>query len=106
LPARSGGTGYDALLLDGPTNDLEVDTLRALEDALTEFAGCAVIISHDRWFLDRLATHILSFEGDSHVEWSRATSRRMRRTSAPPLCGRDGAAPHQVPADRALGFCS
>jgi ATP-binding cassette ChvD family protein len=60
---------HNVILLDEPTNDLDVDTLRALEDALIEFAGCAVIISHDRWFLDRLATHILSFEGDSHVEW-------------------------------------
>jgi ATP-binding cassette ChvD family protein len=60
---------HNVLLLDEPTNDLDVDTLRALEDALQDFAGCAVIISHDRWFLDRLATHILSFEGDSHVEW-------------------------------------
>ncbi len=59
----------NVILLDEPTNDLDVDTLRALEDALMLFAGCAVIISHDRWFLDRLATHILSFEGDSHVEW-------------------------------------
>ncbi|HCO92261.1 MAG TPA: hypothetical protein DIT40_14930 [Alphaproteobacteria bacterium] len=59
----------DLLLLDEPTNDLDVDTLRALEDALSEFAGCAMIISHDRWFLDRIATHILAFEGDSHVEW-------------------------------------
>ena len=60
---------HNVILLDEPTNDLDVDTLRALEDALSQFAGCAVIISHDRWFLDRLATHILSFEGDSHVEW-------------------------------------
>lgn len=60
---------HNVLLLDEPTNDLDVETLRALEDALTEFAGCAVIISHDRWFLDRIATHILAFEGDSHVEW-------------------------------------
>ena len=59
----------NVILLDEPTNDLDVDTLRALEEALEQFAGCAVIISHDRWFLDRLATHILSFEGDSHVEW-------------------------------------
>ncbi|MAI25496.1 MAG: energy-dependent translational throttle protein EttA [Spirochaeta sp.] len=63
---RSGG---NVLLLDEPTNDLDVDTLRALEDALLNFAGCAVVISHDRWFLDRIATHILAFEGDSHVEW-------------------------------------
>jgi energy-dependent translational throttle protein EttA len=59
----------NVLLLDEPTNDLDVDTLRALEEALAEFAGCAVVISHDRWFLDRLATHILAFEGNSHVEW-------------------------------------
>jgi energy-dependent translational throttle protein EttA len=62
-------TGANVLLLDEPTNDLDVETLRALEEALLDFAGCAVIISHDRWFLDRIATHILAFEGDSHVEW-------------------------------------
>ena len=62
-------SGVNVLLLDEPTNDLDVETLRALEDALAEFAGCAVIISHDRWFLDRIATHILAFEGMSHVEW-------------------------------------
>jgi ATP-binding cassette ChvD family protein len=62
-------TGANLLLLDEPTNDLDVDTLRALEEALEDFAGCAVIISHDRWFLDRIATHILAFEGESHVEW-------------------------------------
>src|SRR5688572_2252602 len=61
--------GGNLLLLDEPTNDLDVDTLRALEEALLEFPGCAVVISHDRWFLDRIATHILAFEGDSHVEW-------------------------------------
>jgi energy-dependent translational throttle protein EttA len=63
---KSGG---NVLLLDEPTNDLDVDTLRALEDALLEFAGCAVVITHDRWFLDRVATHILAFEGDSQVTW-------------------------------------
>ena len=63
---KSGG---NVILLDEPTNDLDVETLRALEDALGMFAGCAVIISHDRWFLDRLCTHMLAFEGDSHVEW-------------------------------------
>jgi ATP-binding cassette ChvD family protein len=62
-------SGANVLLLDEPTNDLDVDTLRALEEALENYAGCAVIISHDRWFLDRIATHILAFEGDSHVEW-------------------------------------
>ncbi|MBO6905261.1 MAG: energy-dependent translational throttle protein EttA [Parvibaculum sp.] len=62
-------SGANLLLLDEPTNDLDVETLRALEDALIAFAGCAVVISHDRWFLDRIATHMLAFEGDSHVEW-------------------------------------
>jgi ATP-binding cassette ChvD family protein len=62
-------TGGNVLLLDEPTNDLDVDTLRALEDALLDFAGCAIVISHDRWFLDRIATHILAFEGDSQVVW-------------------------------------
>ena len=63
---KSGG---NLLLLDEPTNDLDVDTLRALEDALLDFAGCAVVITHDRWFLDRVATHILAFEGDSQATW-------------------------------------
>jgi len=62
-------SGGNVLLLDEPTNDLDIETLRALENALLEFAGCAVVISHDRWFLDRVATHMLAFEGDSHVEW-------------------------------------
>ena len=63
---REGG---NLLLLDEPTNDLDVDTLRALEEALLAFAGCAVVVSHDRWFLDRIATHVLAFEGDSQVRW-------------------------------------
>jgi ATPase subunit of ABC transporter with duplicated ATPase domains len=67
---RSGG---NVLLLDEPTNDLDVDTLRALEDALLDFAGCAVVITHDRWFLDRVATHILAFEGDSQTTWFEGT---------------------------------
>ncbi|HAK98925.1 MAG TPA: energy-dependent translational throttle protein EttA [Rhodobiaceae bacterium] len=67
--ARMLKSGANLLLLDEPTNDLDVETLRALEEGLEDFPGCAVIISHDRWFLDRLATHILAFEGDSHVEW-------------------------------------
>jgi ATPase subunit of ABC transporter with duplicated ATPase domains len=62
-------TGANVLLLDEPTNDLDVDTLRALEEGLLEYPGCAVIITHDRWFLDRVATHILAFEGDSQVVW-------------------------------------
>ena len=67
--ARMLKSGCNLLLLDEPTNDLDVDTLRSLEEALLEFGGCAVVITHDRWFLDRIATHILAFEGDSHVEW-------------------------------------
>jgi len=67
---KSGG---NVLLLDEPTNDLDVDTLRALEEALLDFAGCAVVITHDRWFLDRVATHILAFEGDSQTTWFEGT---------------------------------
>ena len=74
---KSGG---NLLLLDEPTNDLDVDTLRALEEALVDFAGCAVVISHDRWFLDRIATHMLAFEGDSRSSGSRATTRTTRPT--------------------------
>jgi ATP-binding cassette ChvD family protein len=71
--ARLLSSGGNLLLLDEPTNDLDVDTLRALEDALVDFAGCAVVISHDRWFLDRIATHILAFEGDSQTTWYEGT---------------------------------
>jgi ATPase subunit of ABC transporter with duplicated ATPase domains len=67
--AKTLMTGGNVLLLDEPSNDLDVETLRALEEALLEFPGCALVISHDRWFLDRIATHILAFEGDSHVEF-------------------------------------
>ena len=67
--ARTLRKAGNLLLLDEPTNDLDVDTLRALEDALLEFGGCAVVISHDRWFLDRVATHMLAFEGDSKTVW-------------------------------------
>ncbi|MFY8142596.1 MAG: ATP-binding cassette domain-containing protein, partial [Caulobacter sp.] len=67
--AKTLATGGNVILLDEPTNDLDIETLQNLEEALEDFAGCAVVISHDRWFLDRLATHILAFEGDSHVEW-------------------------------------
>jgi energy-dependent translational throttle protein EttA len=88
-------TGANLLLLDEPTNDLDVDTLRALEEALEDFAGCAVIISHDRWFLDRIATHILAFEGDSHVEWFEGNFQdyeadKMRRL------GTDSVIPHRL----------
>ena len=67
--ARILKEGANVLLLDEPTNDLDVNTMRALEEALENFAGCAVVISHDRWFLDRIVTHILAFEGDSQVVW-------------------------------------
>jgi sulfate-transporting ATPase len=67
--ARVLKEGANVLLLDEPTNDLDVNTLRALEEALLAFAGCVVVISHDRWFLDRIATHILAFEGESRAEW-------------------------------------
>ena len=88
-------SGANLLLLDEPTNDLDVDTLRALEEALEDFAGCAVIISHDRWFLDRIATHILSFEGDSHLEWFEGNFQdyeadKMRRL------GTDSVIPHRL----------
>ena len=72
-------SGANLLLLDEPTNDLDVDTLRALEDALERFAGCAVVISHDRWFLDRVATHLLVFEGDSHVRWFEGSFEEYER---------------------------
>ncbi len=67
--AKTLKEGANVLLLDEPTNDLDVHTLRALEEALLDFAGCVVVISHDRWFLDRIATHILAFEGDSQTYW-------------------------------------
>ena len=72
-------SGANLLLLDEPTNDLDVDTLRSLEEALLEFAGCAMIISHDRWFLDRIATHILACEGDSQVVWLEGNYQTMKR---------------------------
>jgi ATPase subunit of ABC transporter with duplicated ATPase domains len=81
--ARILKTGANLLLLGEPTNDLDVDTLRALEEALLGFAGCAVVISHDRWFLDRIATHILAFEGDSRVVWSEGNYQEyLRKTCA------------------------
>ncbi|MSP29025.1 MAG: energy-dependent translational throttle protein EttA [Acetobacteraceae bacterium] len=86
---------HNVLLLDEPTNDLDVDTLRALEDALTEFPGCAVIITHDRWFLDRLATHILAFEGDSHVEWFQGNFQSYEEDKRRRL-GADAAEPHRI----------
>ncbi|HTR17596.1 MAG TPA: energy-dependent translational throttle protein EttA [Acetobacteraceae bacterium] len=85
----------NVILLDEPTNDLDVDTLRALEEALAEFAGCAVIISHDRWFLDRLATHILAFEGDSHVEWFEGNFQAYEEDKRRRL-GIDATEPHRL----------
>jgi len=89
---RSGG---NVLLLDEPTNDLDVDTLRALEEALLDFAGCAVVITHDRWFLDRVATHVLAFEGDSQVTWFEGTWAEyadwVRETRGP-----DALEPHRI----------
>jgi len=78
--ARMLKEGANVLLLDEPTNDLDVNTMRALEEALESFAGCAVVISHDRWFLDRIATHILAFEGESKVVWLTATTLSMKVT--------------------------
>ena len=99
-------TGGNLLLLDEPTNDLDVDTLRALEEALLSFAGCAVVISHDRWFLDRIATHVLAFEGDSQVTWFEGNFEayeehrraRARRRGRPP-------APHHLQAAHAHLTC-
>ena len=89
---RSGG---NLLLLDEPTNDLDVDTLRALEDALLDFAGCAVVISHDRWFLDRVATHILAFEGDSQVVWFEGAYDEYEENRRKRL-GETAAQPHRI----------
>jgi sulfate-transporting ATPase len=87
--------GSNLLLLDEPTNDLDVDTLRALEDALEEFAGCAVVISHDRWFLDRIATHILAFEGESRVEWFQGNYQDYEEDKKRRL-GADADQPHRI----------
>ena len=88
-------SGANLLLLDEPTNDLDVDTLRALEDALISFAGCAVVVSHDRWFLDRIATHILAFEGDSHVEWFEGNFEAYEEDKKRRL-GVDSLIPHRI----------
>ena len=88
-------SGANVLLLDEPTNDLDVDTLRALEEALEDFAGCAVIISHDRWFLDRIATHMLAFEGESHVEWFEGNFQDYEADKTRRL-GVDAGVPHRI----------
>ena len=87
--------GGNVLLLDEPSNDLDIETLRALEDALLEFPGCAMVISHDRWFLDRIATHILAFEGDSHVEFFQGNYREYEEDKKRRL-GEEGAQPHRL----------
>jgi ATPase subunit of ABC transporter with duplicated ATPase domains len=89
---RSGG---NVLLLDEPTNDLDVDTLRALEDALEAFPGCAVVISHDRWFLDRIATHVLAFEGESQVRWFEGNFSEYEAWRRKQL-GADAERPHRI----------
>jgi ATPase subunit of ABC transporter with duplicated ATPase domains len=87
--------GGNVLLLDEPSNDLDVETLRALEDAMLEFPGCAMVISHDRWFLDRIATHIIAFEGDSHVEFFPGNYNEYEADKKRRL-GEEGARPHRV----------
>ncbi|WP_300304700.1 energy-dependent translational throttle protein EttA [Ferrovibrio sp.] len=88
-------SGANVLLLDEPTNDLDVDTMRALEEALLNFAGCAIVISHDRWFLDRIATHIMAFEGDSHVEWFEGNFQDYEADKKKRL-GADADQPHRI----------
>jgi ATP-binding cassette ChvD family protein len=93
--AKTLMTGGNVLLLDEPSNDLDVETLRALEDAMLEFPGCVMVISHDRWFLDRIATHILAFEGDSHVEFFPGNYREYEADKKARL-GEEGAKPHRI----------
>ena len=88
-------SGANVLLLDEPTNDLDTETLAALEEALEDFAGCAIVISHDRMFLDRLATHILAFEGDSHVEWFEGNFEAYEEDKKRRL-GADAVEPHRI----------
>jgi ATP-binding cassette ChvD family protein len=93
--AKTLATGGNVILLDEPTNDLDIETLQNLEEALEEFAGCAVVISHDRWFLDRLCTHILAFEGDSHVEWFEGNFQAYEDDKKRRL-GTDALIPHRI----------
>jgi ATPase subunit of ABC transporter with duplicated ATPase domains len=93
--AKTLATGGNVILLDEPTNDLDIETLQNLEEALEEFAGCAVVISHDRWFLDRLCTHILAFEGDSHVEWFEGNFEMYEEDKKRRL-GADSLIPHRI----------
>ena len=87
--------GGNLLLLDEPTNDLDVDTLRSLEEALLNFGGCAVVISHDRWFLDRIATHMLAFEGDSKVVWFEGNYQQYEEDRKRRL-GAEAERPHRI----------
>src|SRR5438045_543342 len=98
--ARMLKSGANVILLDEPTNDLDVNTIRAMEEALENFAGCAVVVSHDRWFLDRLATHILAFEGDSQVVWYEGNFQAYEEDKKKRL-GHDADQPHRVGGPRA-----
>ena len=89
-------SGANVLLLDEPTNDLDVNTMRALEDALVNFAGCVLVISHDRWFLDRIATHILAFEGDSQVSLVRGQLDSEYEADRKARLGKDADQPHRI----------
>jgi sulfate-transporting ATPase len=91
--------GGNLLMLDEPTNDLDTDTLRALEEALLDFAGCAVVISHDRWFLDRVATHVLAFEGDSQVTWFEGNFEAYEEHRRE-LLGAEADRPHRIAYQR------
>jgi sulfate-transporting ATPase len=88
-------TGANVLLLDEPSNDLDVETLRALEDALSEFAGTVLVVSHDRWFLDRIATHIIAFEGDSRVHFFEGNYHEYEADKVKRL-GEEAAKPHRI----------
>ena len=100
--ARMLKSGANVLLLDEPTNDLDVDTLRALEEALLNFAGCAVVVSHDRWFLDRVATHMLAFEGDSQVVWFEGNYQDYEANRRQRL-GHDADMPHRIKYRKLVG---
>jgi sulfate-transporting ATPase len=100
--ARLLKSGGNLILLDEPTNDLDVDTLRALEEGLLSFAGCAVVISHDRWFLDRIATHMLAFEGDSQVVWFEGNHQDYEANRRQRL-GKDADQPHRIKYRKLVG---
>jgi len=93
--ARTLKSGANVILLDEPTNDLDVNTLRALEDAIERFAGCVLVVSHDRWFLDRIATHILAFEGESRVSFFEGNFQEYEEDRRRRL-GEEAARPHRI----------